>query len=153
MERKAVYTKRLNILSVTKEDIVFIICLICLALFAISAYAKIGDHERFAKGLLKVKYIGEYAVFISWSVPITEIIVCVFLIIPPTHRIGLWGFTGLMTVFTLYIASMLLRAEKLPCYCNLIIEKLSWSQHLCFNITFIALAAAALWLGTKTTNS
>ena len=59
---------------------------------------------------------------------------------------GLWGFLLTMTAFTIYIGSMWLWAEKLPCHCNLIIEKLSWGEHVVFNLAFIGLAAFALWL-------
>ncbi len=130
----------------SKDAIAFTICLICLALFAISAYAKIADHERFVNGLSKVAFIGQYASLIAWSVPIAEIIVSLLLIYPGTHKWGLYSFTGLMAVFTLYIGSMLLWAERLHCYCNLIIEKLSFGQHLVFNLAFICLAIFALWL-------
>jgi len=130
-----------------REIAAFIICLICLALFAISAYEKIVDHGRFLKGLSRVKLVGQYSVFISYFVPASEIIVSLLLINPATQRWGLWGFAGLMSVFTLYIGSMIFWAEKLPCNCNLIIEKLSWGEHLWLNLGFLALALSALWLG------
>ncbi|TCD02726.1 MauE/DoxX family redox-associated membrane protein [Pedobacter psychroterrae] len=125
----------------------FIVCLICLALFVISAYEKIVDHERFLRGLSRVKLVGQYAVFISYFVPASKIIVSLLLINPATQRWGLWGFTGLMGVFTLYIGSMIFWAEKLPCNCNLIIEKLDWGQHLWLNMGFLVLVISALWLG------
>lgn len=135
-----------------KNWIVYTIGLICLFLFSISAYSKIVDHERFVSGLSTVKYIGQYASFISWAVPIAEIIVSLLLLIPQTTRLGLYGFTGLMMVFTLYIAIMINWADKIPCYCNLIVEKLSWVEHLWFNIGFIGLAIFALWLGIAKNN-
>lgn len=63
------------------------------------------------------------------------------------------GFTGLMTLFTGYILSMVLWAEKLPCHCGGAIEKLSWTQHIWFNLAFIALAAFALWISQSKTNT
>ncbi len=128
------------------EWLTFGISLACLFLFIISAYAKIDEHEKFVLGLSKVKFIGSNALWISWAVPVSEIVVSLLLIHPLTQRYGLMGFTSLMVVFTLYITSMLLWAEKLPCHCNLIIEKLSFSQHLVFNLAFIALALIALQL-------
>lgn len=130
----------------SKERIAFLIILVCLFLFLISAYSKIEDHESFKSGLTKVKLIGTYATLISWMVPISEIVVSLLLIIPKTHKWGLYGFFNLMVVFTAYILSMLLWEEKLPCHCNLIIQKLSWTAHLWFNMGFIALALCALWL-------
>lgn len=139
----------ISLSSSAREWISFLICLMCLGLFAVSAYEKVVDHDRFFRGLLKVEYVGDYAEFVSLAVPVSEIIISLLLVYPPLQKIGLYGFVGLMVVFTLYIGSMLLWAEKLPCYCNLIIEKLSFGQHLAFNMIFIALAVYALWLKNK----
>lgn len=149
MESKTIIRKNFQLSSRTKERITFLIILACLFLFLISAYAKIEDHERFANGLAKVQLIAGHATFISWMVPIVEIGVSMLLITPRTHRWGLYGFVGLMIVFTIYILSMILWEEKLPCHCNLIIEQLSWTAHLWFNLGFIVLALYALWLMKK----
>lgn len=137
-----------NLNTQNKDWIIYIIGLICLFLFTISAYSKIVDHERFVSGLSAVKYIGQYAKFISWAVPVAEVTVSLLLLLPQTTKWGLYSFTGLMTVFTLYIVIMINWADKKPCHCNLIVEKLSWVEHLWFNIGFISLAIFALWLGT-----
>lgn len=136
-----------------KEWIVFGICLICTFLFLFSAYEKIIDHSRFEKGLSKVSIIGSYANLIAWTVPILEIFISLLLIIPKTHRWGLYGFASLMTLFTAYILSMLLWKEKLPCHCNLILEKLSWEQHLWFNLVFIGLSIGAVKLSKPITKT
>jgi hypothetical protein len=149
METTVIKTRTFKLSAQTREWLAFFICLVCLFLFLISAYHKIDDHGRFVKGLSKVAVIGTYATLISWMVPIAEIGIALLLIIPKTHQWGLYGFTGLMVVFTVYILSMLLWNEKLPCQCNLIIEKLSWTAHLWFNVAFIALAVFALWLMKK----
>lgn len=134
----------------TKEWMVLGICLICTFLFLFSAYEKIIDHTRFANGLSRVSGIAPFAIIISWAVLILEILISKLLIIPKRHKLGLYGFAGLMIVFTLYILSMILLKEKLPCHCNLLIEKLTWGQHLWFNIAFIALSIGAIKLSKKT---
>ena len=130
----------------TREGLSFFICLVCLALFVVSAYDKIAEHERFLRGIEKVKYVGDYRLFVSWAVPVMEIAVSLMLLFPGSQKLGLYGFTGLMAVFTIYIGSMTLWAERLPCHCNLIVEKLSWGEHVVFNLVFIGLAAFALRL-------
>ena len=122
------------------------ICLLCLFLFLTSAYTKVNKHETFASGLSSVQVIGSSAEIIAWCVPLAELLVSILLIIPSTQRWGLYGFIGIMLIFTIYVGSMLIWAEKLPCNCNLIIEKLSWSEHVVFNLSFIGLAVLALWL-------
>ncbi len=149
MESTMITRRSFRFTDSTKEGLAFLIILICMFLFLISAYTKIEDHERFVMGLAKVKLIGGFATLISWMVPITEIGVSLLLIIPKTYKWGLYGFVTLMFAFTVYILSMLFWEEKLPCHCNLIIEKLSWTAHLWFNMGFIVLALCALWLMKK----
>lgn len=134
----------------TREGIAFAISLACLFLFALSAYEKFTDLERFTAGLAKVKWIGLYATFVAKTVPIVELLISVLLLIPATQKLGLWAFASLLFLFTLYIASMLLWAAQLPCHCNLILEKLSFGQHLVFNIGFIFLALWGIYLMKKT---
>jgi hypothetical protein len=135
-----------------KDRLVFLICLICIFLFLCTAHSKIIDHQRFFKGLSKVAVIGGLALYISWLVPAAEVLISVLLIIPNTYKWGLYGFTCLMILFTGYILSMVLWAKKLPCHCGGAIEKLSWTQHIWFNLAFIALAVFALWLSKLKTS-
>jgi len=51
-----------------------------------------------------------------------------------------------MCGFTLYIISALIWEKKLPCHCGGAIEKLSWSQHIWFNLAFIIIAVMAVRL-------
>jgi uncharacterized membrane protein YphA (DoxX/SURF4 family) len=135
---------------IAKERLITGIRLLCIFLFLYTAYAKIIDHDRFLKGLTKVAIISGIAGFLSWVVPVAEIIVSILLIIPQFARLGLYIFTGLLILFSGYILSMLLWAKHLPCNCGGAIEKLSWTQHLWFNAAFIALAILALQLGNST---
>lgn len=83
---------------------------------------------------------------ISWLVPVSELAIALVIIIPQAQRIGLYLFTIMMSIFTLYIASMLLWAEKRPCHCGGAISSLTWEQHLAFNIGFILLSIVAIYL-------
>lgn len=140
------FNQKINILVTQKarEYTAFIICLLCMMLFLSSAYDKLTVHDAFEKGLFRVAIIGNYAGFIAWTVPVLEAAIAALLIVPRTSRLGLRLFAGLMTVFTLYIAGMMLWVEKLPCNCNLLISSMSWGGHLAFNIVFILLAWFAL---------
>jgi len=130
----------------TKDKIVNGIRYICLFLFAYTAYAKIIDHDRFLHGLTRVHLISGFAVLISFLVPVVEVLVVILLIIPRTLKIGLSLFTLIMSAFTIYIISAMIWEPKLPCHCGGAIEKLSWGQHIWFNIAFIFLASMGLWL-------
>lgn len=121
-----------------------LISLVCLSLFVYTAREKIVDHERFLEGLARVSFIGNWALPLSWSVPAAELLTALLLLIPQTNKIGLWGFIGVMGLFTFYILAALLWLDKLPCHCGGIIESLSWRAHLLFNLGFIGLAALAI---------
>jgi hypothetical protein len=60
--------------------------------------------------------------------------------------LGLLASFGLMTVFTIYIAYMLLTSSHLPCSCGGVISKLSWKEHLWLNVLLSVLAAFSLCL-------
>jgi uncharacterized membrane protein YkgB len=138
--------ERFRLSELAKERIIIGIRYICLFLFMYTAYAKIVDHDRFYKGLTRVYLISAFAVFISYAVPVIEIIVSIFLLIPQTAKAGLYAFTAVISAFTLYIISAIIWEPKLPCNCGGAIEKLSWGQHIWFNLAFITIAIIALWL-------
>ena len=129
-----------------KEKIVITIRWLCMALFLYTAYAKIINHDRFLNGLTNVHIINGFAVLISFAVPIVEIIVSILLLIPKTAQFGLYSFIAVMSSFTIYIISAMIWEKKLPCHCGGAIEKLSWSQHIWFNLSFIIIAIIALRL-------
>ena len=137
---------KFQISELTKEKIVIAIRWICMALFVYASYAKVVDHERFLKGLTRVHIINGYAYIISMAVPISEIIVSVLLLIPRTAKIGLYCFVTVMVGFTFYIISAMIWEKNLPCNCGGAIERLSWMQHIWFNIAFILIAILAIWL-------
>nr|WP_276834881.1 MauE/DoxX family redox-associated membrane protein [Chryseobacterium cucumeris] len=62
---------------------------------------------------------------------------------------GLIGSFVLMLIFTGYIALLLSKSKNLPCSCGGILEKMSWNQHLYFNIGCVTLSAIALGLNLK----
>jgi len=134
------------LLSKTKELVILIICLTCVFLFVYVAYSKITDHQRFLAGLSNVEMFKGFSILLSWFIPVSELIVAVLLILPNTRKWGLYVFIGLMVLFTGYISGSLLWAKNLPCSCGGVIEKMSWKQHVWFNLAFIAIAVFALRL-------
>jgi hypothetical protein len=129
-----------------KERLVIGLRFICMALLLYTAYAKIIDHDRFLNGLTRVNLISGLAVFISFAVPVIEIIVAFLLLIPQTAKLGLYSFIVVMSSFTVSIVIAMIWEEHLPCHCGGAIEKLSWGQHIWFNLAFIFVAIIALWL-------
>ena len=140
------FNSSIKISDSKKEILITITRYLCLFLFVYTAYAKLVDHERFYKGLANVHMVRHYAAFVSYFVPLAEVLISILLIVPKTIKLGLVMFVGMMIVFTVYIISALIWEPKLPCHCGGVIEKLSWMQHIWFNLAFIILALIALWL-------
>jgi hypothetical protein len=117
-----------------------------ILLFTYAAISKLTDRQHFQEVLAQMLLIKYVAGFMSFALPVTELLVCTLLFMPGTRLLGFYASFGLMLVFTLYISFMILYAPHLPCSCGGFLQKLNWSQHLVFNLVFIALSATAIKL-------
>jgi hypothetical protein len=123
-----------------RSVIIEIIAALLILLFLYASLSKALAYPVFAAQLRTHPLLKRFAGFLAWAVPAAELIVAALLFIPSTRRAGFTGALALMTVFTLYIAGMLLLDSHLPCSCNGILQNLTWKQHLIFNIFFTLLA-------------
>lgn len=80
-----------------------------------------------------------------------EGIAVMLLLIPLTRWYGLILAALLMSLFTAYIAYMLITASSLPCSCGGIISKLGWKEHLWLNIGLFIIACVAVKVGAPRT--
>ena len=126
-----------------------IISLLFIVLFVYAATSKLLDFETFQIQLSQSPFLGAYAGIISVLVPGVEILLAGLLIIPRYRLFALLGGFGLMVMFTAYIIIILNFSDYIPCSCGGVLENLSWTQHLIFNIVFIGLAAAAIFLVSR----
>jgi hypothetical protein len=110
-------------------------------LFAYAATSKVLDFENFQIQLGQSPLLSSFASLILFAVPAVEIIIAILLLIKKFRLIGLFSAYTLMVLFTAYIYILLNYSAFVPCSCGGIIQKLSWSQHIIFNIFFIVLAA------------
>jgi hypothetical protein len=113
-------------------------------LFVYTAVSKLYDIRLFQSIIGQAPIIGEWKIFISWAVPITELLISVLLFVPTSRSVGLKASFGLMTLFTLYVLLLLLFSPTLPCSCGGVISDMSWSQHLVFNLLLTLLAFAGI---------
>lgn len=145
-----------------KKLIVAVIVLLFVALFGYTAFNKLLDVTKFEASMHKSELIAPYAAFLSYAVPITELIICVLLALPflrlgkrtiPTKKIGLYGSALLMLLFTGYVVVTLIALSKnLPCTCGGFISSMTWRQHLIFNAAFLLLALLSIYLIEKNKN-
>lgn len=91
----------------------------------------------------------EYGAAVAIIVPVLEIIIALLLFFERTRYTGLIAFIILMSIFSVYIASMLISGLKLPCACGGILRNMSWQAHLYFNLAYIGLATIGIRLLKK----
>lgn len=121
-----------------------------IILFTYAAVSKLLDFNTFQNQLGQSPLLSAYAHWVVWIVPISEILIALLLCINRFRVLGLYGFYGLMIMFTTYIVIILNFTSFTPCSCGGILEKLDWTEHLIFNLVFIVLSGIAiLILSTK----
>ncbi len=117
-----------------------------ILLFLYAALSKLLDFETFTVQLAQSPLLSAYAGIIAWLVPAVEIIIAVLLVFERFRIPALFAAFALMVMFTAYIVIILNFSDFIPCSCGGVLEKLSWTQHLIFNIAFIILAGVAVFL-------
>lgn len=123
-----------------------------LFLLVYTGLSKLATRASFLDVLQQLILLQPYAVFLTWAVPVIELMIAVLLFFPATRQAGLYASLILLMSFTLYIGWMILYAPHLPCNCGGVIQQLSWKQHVLFNLFFIGLVVAALILFHKVKN-
>lgn len=119
---------------------------IFIFLFVYTALSKIYTYTLFEQTLEGTPLIGPVSTYIAVLLPIIELLVSLLLFIPRTRKWGLYSTFTLMLVFTLYVGYMIIFTPHRPCTCGGVIEKMTWAQHLVFNIVFTLLALAGILL-------
>ena len=120
-----------------------------ILLFIYAAVSKIVELEHFQSQISESPLIGAYPKSIAYTVVILELTIAGSLCYPKTRNTGLVGSFVLMLIFTAYIFFIIRTSENLPCSCGGILEKMSWHQHLYFNIGCVVLSVIALGLNLK----
>jgi hypothetical protein len=85
--------------------------------------------------------------WLVWSIPTIEVLISLALIFEKTRLKAFYASMFLMLVFTIYSAAILLHAfQYIPCSCGGVIRKLTWPQHLFFNLFFVGISLAGIVL-------
>ena len=140
-------------MSITKiQNAAAVIASLFILLFLYTAISKLSERHHFATIMGRSPLLKNLNVFLSWAIPVSELIVAVLLFFPPSRHWGLFFSFLLMTVFTIYIGYMLATASYLPCSCGGIFRKFSWKSHLFLNI-FLSILSFAGWRLEKRFNA
>ena len=135
----------------SKGTIIEIIVALFILLFAYAAFSKLLDYQKFTVQIGQSPMLTSFAGFWAWSIPSIELLICVFLLMPRTKMIAMYAAFSLMTMFTVYIVLASQFSDYVPCSCGGVLQNLTWTEHLIFNMIFVALGFLAIFLHTKVT--
>lgn len=121
-----------------------LISILLLFLFAYTGSSKLIDHKAFAAVLEQVPLIGRGAGVVVILLPLAELLIALLLLFESTRLMGLYASLVLLSVFTGYLIYMVLFVPHLPCSCGGVIGKMSWRQHIGFNVIFMVLTVMGI---------
>ena len=148
MEEKLRFKQELIFLK--KRSIFKIILFYFIFLFVYTGFSKLMDNQSLLTSLKNAPLFLNtlFANFLSWVVPIVEILLAMMLGFKKTSQTGWLGIMILLIIFTLYTAWIVLVSPYQPCTCGGLMSLLSWKQHLFFNLSSLALAIWGYRLNT-----
>lgn len=132
------------------DDIILTVSILLILLFVYTGLSKLVDYESFRGQMLNQPLPEGFTGQLAWSVPTTELVTALLLIIKPARMLGLVFSTVLMTIFTLYVGLILNNVfEWIPCSCGGIMESLSWKGHFVLNALFLLMSLSGLMLAIR----
>jgi len=134
-----------------KTAIIDVISALFILLFVYAALTKITDYQKFRIELGKSPLLNSYAGGIAVAIPGIELMISLLITIKRFQYYVLYFAFSLMTVFSAYIVAILKFSPYVPCSCGGILQNMTWSQHLIFNVVFLLLGAIAVLLYPKKT--
>jgi len=121
-----------------------------LLLHTYAVASKLSAFTLFRIALSRQPVPHAFAGVLLYALPGMEIITVFLLLCSSTLYTGLRLSLGLLSIFTGYIALVLLHWwPRTPCPCGGLLEHLSWKAHLLFNSACIALNLIAIYLHLK----
>jgi uncharacterized membrane protein YphA (DoxX/SURF4 family) len=126
--------------------IIEIITAAFVILFVYAATTKLLDYDKSRLQLGQSPVLTQVAGIVVWLVPVIEFLIALLLSTKRFRLAGLYASFTLMVMFTAYIVVITRFSDYVPCSCGGVLEKLTWNQHLMFNIIFVGLGATSILL-------
>lgn len=139
---------------VRRQLVLELIACLLIMLFLYASISKFLDFDRHVHDMYNQPLPHFMRPFLVWGVPFLEIAISIALIFERSRLAGFYSSLVLMGLFTLYTSTVLLHFFRyVPCSCGGVIRKLSWSQHMVFNLFFVGLALTGIILQRKRSKS
>ncbi len=134
----------------TRKIIIEVICSLLVLLFLYTSLSKWLDFGTFSKEMYNQPFPHSFTPWIIWLLPGMEVLIVLVLLFEKTRLAGLWASFILMMLFTIYTILILARVfKRIPCTCGGVIKKLTWNQHLVFNLFFVGISLVGIILKRK----
>lgn len=131
--------------SIKPSTVDTIVCLLLILLFTYSSISKLINFEGFEYDLNKQPFSNALTPVLAFLIPAVEIALVVLLSFDRTRKTGMYLSLVLMVIFTVYTCLVLLHAfEYVPCSCGGVIGRLTWPQHLVFNLFFVGVSVVGI---------
>jgi len=118
---------------------------ILIVLWIYTGLEKLIGFEKSRKAFHNQVFPQEIAEYLTYVVPITELLLGMLLIFNLTRW---WGFMGsllLLSVFSTYIGLIWIGVfPRVPCNCAGILEQIGWAEHLVLNLALIVISGWGL---------
>jgi hypothetical protein len=114
-----------------------IISSLLILLFGYTSFSKLLTLDQFSSVLARMPLIGNGAGVLAFAIPLAELGIVLLLLFERTRYRGLKVSLALLVLFTIYLLLMVLFAPHMPCSCGGVISKMSWQDHLIFNLGLI----------------
>lgn len=121
-----------------------ILASLLIILFVYAGLSKLLDFTTFKLQLEKSPFLASFYHLVAWIIPLFELIIAILLSNNTTRLKGFYCSFFLMLLFTGYIYSMLHFSNYVSCSCGGVLSKMSWSQHLVFNVIFTLIALTGI---------
>jgi|SRR5688572_12911488 putative oxidoreductase len=130
-----------------RKIIIEIISSLLILLFLYASVSKWLAFKSFVGDMNNQPFPNWMTPWLVWGIPSIEVLIVLLLIFDRTRLSGLYASLALMLAFTIYTAAVLLHSFKyVPCSCGGVIRKLTWPQHLVFNLFFVGISVVGIIL-------
>ncbi len=134
--------RKLSVRSV----VINLTCALFVLLFTYAALSKILDFQKFQIELGKSPLINSFSIWVAYGIPVSELVLVFLLFVQRTQLLALYCSFSLMIMFTAYIIAILQYSDYIPCSCGGVLQNMTWTEHVWFNVFFIVISAASVLL-------
>ncbi|SEL31181.1 MauE/DoxX family redox-associated membrane protein [Parapedobacter koreensis] len=150
---KAAITYHKGRAGIKQDTILMVVTLALLALWIPVVAYKGFFFEAFRNGMLQHSFPDWIGHILAWSLPALELAAIILLVVPKTHRFGLWLSAMLLLGYTVYVAlGVMTDLVTFNCYCSKLITAMSWWGHFWFNLTLLTISIVGIILIEKEKN-